>query len=134
MRVVLDTNVVVSGLLSEIGPPGWIVDLALAGEIAVAFDARILAEYREVLLRPRLALPKESVETLLAYFERWGLEIAAPPWPHRLADRTDEIFLAVASAASASLVTGNLRHFPARARGGVDVLTPRQFLDRWPQR
>lgn len=134
MRVVLDTNVLVSGLLSESGAPGWIVDLLTAGEIAAAFDGRILAEYREVLLRPRLALPAASVEDFLGHLARTGLEITAPPWPDALPDPDDEPFLAVAAAASAPLVTGNLRHFPASARGGVLVLTPRQLLDRWPQR
>jgi putative PIN family toxin of toxin-antitoxin system len=134
VKVVLDTNVVVSGLLSEIGPPGWIVDLVLVGELTVAFDARIIAEYREVLLRPRLALPAAAVETFLGYLERWGVETVGPPWPHRLADRSDEVFLAVANAAAAKLITGNARHFPARARGGVEVVTPRQLLDSWPAR
>ncbi len=134
MRVVLDTNVVVSGLLSEIGPPGQIVDLVLAGVLIVVFDARIVGEYREVLVRPRLALPAAAVETWIGYLERWGIEITAAPWPHRLADRTDEIFLAVAAEASATLVTGNLRHFPAGARGAVEVVTPRVLIDRWPRR
>ena len=52
IRVVLDTNVLVSGLLSEHGPPGLIVDLVFAGELALVYDARLLAEYRDVLVRP----------------------------------------------------------------------------------
>ncbi|MGH7859401.1 MAG: putative toxin-antitoxin system toxin component, PIN family [Candidatus Binatia bacterium] len=133
MRIVLDTNVVVSGLLSEVGPPGWIVDLVVAGELEAVYDARILAEYREVLTRARLALPGEQLEAFLRYIEHRGLEVTAPPWQNRLRDRDDEPFLAVAAAASATLVTGNLRHFPARSRGGVLVLSPRQFLDCWPK-
>lgn len=133
MRVVLDTNVVVSGLLSAAGPPGWIVDLVTAGELAAVFDARILDEYRGVLRRPQLGLPESAVETFLAYVEKSGLELTALPWPHRLPDPDDEPFLAVAAAARVPLVTGNLRHFPARLRGSVAVLTPRQLLERWPQ-
>ena len=38
-------------------------------------------------------------------------------------------FLEVANQAGAVLVTGNLRHFPAKARAGVTVVGPRQFLD-----
>ena len=48
MKVVLDTNVLVSGLLNPYGPPGRIVQLAAAGELQLCLDARILAEYREV--------------------------------------------------------------------------------------
>jgi putative PIN family toxin of toxin-antitoxin system len=133
LRVILDTNVVVSGLLSEIGPPGLIVDLLTAGEIAAVYDARILAEYREVLVRPRLRLPVAAIDSFLAYLERRGLAVVAPPWPHRLTDEADETFLAVAAFARAPLVTGNLRHFPARSRAGVEVVSPRELLDRWPR-
>jgi uncharacterized protein len=132
VRVVLDTNVLVSGLLSEVGPPGWIVDLVAAGELLVAFDARILGEYREVLQRPRLGLPAAAVDTFLEMLERRGLELVTAPWPHTLPDPEDGIFLAVAAAAAVPLVTGNLRHFPVRARAGVTVLSPRQLLERWP--
>lgn len=134
MRIVLDTNVLVSGVLSEIGPPGLIVELVLERRLTPVFDPRIIGEYREVLVRPRFGLPRGDVDTLLGFIERTGLEITAPPWPHRLADRDDEPFLAVAAEVRAPLVTGNLRHFPARARRGVEVLTPRQFLDAWSTR
>jgi predicted nucleic acid-binding protein len=42
--VVLDTNVVVSGLLSAAGPPARIVDLVAGGELALLFDDRLLNE------------------------------------------------------------------------------------------
>lgn len=130
MRVVFDTNVLVSGVLSEVGPPGLLLELALAGELEPSFDARILGEYREVLGRKELALPPDVVADLLSAFERIGREVVASPWPRDLPDRDDEPFLAVAAMTDSVLVTGNLRHFPARARGGVEVLTPRTFLDR----
>jgi putative PIN family toxin of toxin-antitoxin system len=133
VRVVLDTNVVVSGLLSEVGPPGLILDLLTAGKIVAVHDARILAEYREVLARRRLRLPAAAIDGFLGYVERRGLGVIAPPWPIRLADAADETFLAVAALAQAPLVTGNLRHFPPRVRERVEVLSPRDFLDCWPR-
>lgn len=129
MRIVLDTNVLVAGLLSEAGPPGWIVDLVLSGDLELVFDNRILGEYRDVLARPELRLPEEPVAQFLAALERFGVPITAPPWPHPLPDPDDEPFLAVAGAARAVLVTGNLRHYPERIRAGVRVLSPRQFMD-----
>jgi putative PIN family toxin of toxin-antitoxin system len=131
MRVVLDTNVLVSGLLSESGPPGWIVDLLLAGEITCGYDGRILAEYREVLQRRELKLPKETVASLVTFIESFGLCITARPWAHALPDPDDEPFLAIAAALDAVLISGNLKHFPEKARGNVRVLTPREFLTRW---
>ena len=129
MRVVLDTNVLVAGLLSEDGPPGWIVDLVLAGDLEPAFDNRILAEYREVLVRPELKLPHKPVGALLESLERFGLNVTVLPWKHALPDPDDEPFLAVAGHTEAVLVTGNLKHYPAKAREGVTVVSPREFLD-----
>jgi predicted nucleic acid-binding protein len=52
MRIVLDANVIVSGFLSPYEAPGQLVQCVAVGEICLLVDARILAEYREVLLRP----------------------------------------------------------------------------------
>jgi predicted nucleic acid-binding protein len=46
MRIVLDTNVHVSGLLSPFGPPAQIVRLVASGTIVLCHDARILAEWK----------------------------------------------------------------------------------------
>jgi uncharacterized protein len=53
MRVVVDTNVLVSGVLNR-GPPGRIVDAIVAETFTVLYDDRILGEYRDVLARPVL--------------------------------------------------------------------------------
>ncbi len=131
MKVVLDTNVLVSGILSANGPPARIVEAALAGDIQPVFDFQILAEYEDVLHPPELRLPGAAVERLLGSLELVGLEVAAPPWPLDLPDPDDAAFLAVAAAAACPLVTGNLRHYPARARRGVAVLSPRELVERW---
>ena len=130
MRVVLDTNVLVSGLISGTGPPGRIVELIPRKLFVPCFDARILAEYREVLLRPRLRIAPDAVEELLADLGEEGEIVVGLPLPERLSHPADEPFLEVAMAARADfLVTGNLRHFPARLRQGVTVVSPREFLD-----
>ena len=68
---------------------------------------------------------------LLAAVDKFGFQVAAaPPCPAPLPDPDDEPFLAVAAATDSVLVTGNLKHFPADARGGVSVLTPRQLVDK----
>lgn len=128
-RVVVDTNVLVSGVLSEQGPPGWIVDLVAANELQAVFDNRILAEYRDVLTRSELKLDPARVELLLAVIADKAIPVTPLPWQAELPDPDDEPFLACAKAAAAALVTGNLRHFPRDRRFGVKVLSPRQFLD-----
>lgn len=131
MRVVLDTNVVVSGLLSSTGPPAWIVEAVLAGELEPVFDSAIRLEYEEVLARPEFDLPAERVSDILAALDLFGFRVVAlMPWPLPLPDPDDGPFLAAASLTASTLVTGNLRHFPGHARRGVAVLTPREFIDR----
>ncbi len=49
MRIVLDTNVLVAGLLSPTGPPGWIVEAVLAGDVDLVLNMAIRQEYEEVL-------------------------------------------------------------------------------------
>ena len=129
VRAVLDTNVVVSGILSEHGPPGWIVDLVAAGELAAVYDARILAEYRDVLTRSRLNLNATRVQLLLDVVQDTGIPVTPMPWQAPLPDPDDEPFIACAKMAVAPLVTGNLRHYPEQLRFEVIVLSPRQFLD-----
>lgn len=129
MRLVLDTNVVVSGVLTPMGPPGQLLDLVLAGETTLVIDPRIAAEYREVLLRPRFRLDPEHVYQLLDVLEGTALQVTAIPWRSALEDASDEIFLATARAGSAVLVTGNLVHFPAPKRHGVVVQNPRECLE-----
>ena len=130
MRIVLDTNVLVSGLLQPFGPPGQLVRLVASGELVLAHDPRILAEYQDVLRREKFAFDAERVDALLEEIRAGGLPVAARPLAIRLADPGDEPFLEVALAGGARcLVTGNVKHYPAEARRGLDVLTPRSFIE-----
>lgn len=130
MRVVLDTNVLVSGLLSASGPPAWILEAVMTGDLTLVFDSSIREEYEDVLRREEFGFSSSDVDHLLAALDRFGLLVsAAPPCPSPLPDPDDEPFLAVATATAAVLVTGNLRHYPAAAIGDVVVQTPRQFIN-----
>ena len=134
MRLVVDTNVLVAGILSASGPPGWIVEALLSGEIEPVLDVGIRAEYEDVLRRPELSLGPERVAAVLDVIDVFGLEAVVPPWPEPLPDPDDAPFLAIAAWVGCPLVTGNMRHFPAKARGDVVVLTPRQLVDDFARR
>ena len=125
MNVVLDTNVVVSGLLTPMGHCGQILDLVMDGSVRLCIDGRILGEYREVPRRPRLGIKSENVERILAVL-RMGP--TPKPLPVVLPDPDDLPFLEVAAADGAVLVTGNLKHFPPKSRSGVTVMPPAEFL------
>ena len=132
MKIVADTNVIVSGLLYSGGPPGHIVRLIAHGKLFLGYDGRILREYETVFLRPKFSFSPDAVEKLITQIKADGW--LAPPLTVsvRLPDPTDEPFLQVALAGGAeALVTGNLRHFPAGACRGLKVLSPKQFLERF---
>ena len=130
MRIVLDTNVLVSGFLSPHGPPGAILRSILADSITLCFDERILTEYRDVLTRGRFAFASERVDAVLEFIEANGESVLAETLGVELPDATDTMFVEVATAAGADcVVTGNRRHFPAERLGGVRVLLPRAFVE-----
>lgn len=131
MRIVIDTNVLVSGVLSAGGPPGWIVEAIIAGDLQPVFDRAILSEYGDVLERREFQKARIRAAEILAAVAESSLVVSAPPWLFKLPDPDDAPFLAVAAFADCSLVTGNLKHFPARSRGGVPVLSPRQFVESY---
>ncbi len=129
MKIVLDTNVVVAGLLSPFGPCAEIVRMVSSGEVTLCFDALILAEYREVLDRSKFGFDKDKVAALLDHIEHRGRIVASSPLSHSLPDPDDEPFLKVTVAGKAvCLVTGNASHFPPKLCQGQKVFSPSKFL------
>jgi putative PIN family toxin of toxin-antitoxin system len=133
MKIVLDTNIVVSGLLQSQGNPAQVLTLALAGAVQTCHDERILAEYAEVLARPRFKFDPKRVREVLNKIETDGLAVDASQQSNLdLPDVDDEPFLAVALAASADfLVTGNLSDYPPNKRRGCPVVSPAAFMEYW---
>ena len=131
MRIVLDTNVVVSGLLNEAGVPAQVLDLCIARTIDLVVDARIVAEHEEVLRRPELDLDPGGISECLAVL-RYAEHVVGVPLPLTFRDPADLAFIEVAVASGAdAIVTGNARHFrPHEGKLDVAVLTPKQLLDR----
>lgn len=131
LRAVVDTNVLVSALINPEGPPAAVVDAIRELQLTPVVSAEVLAEYDEVLHRPRLRLPVTDVEELLANMRALALLVEVPldPPDIPLPDPDDWPFIAAARAALCPIVTGNARHFPAHAE--VEVVTPAEFLARF---
>jgi len=129
MKIVLDTNVLVAGLISAFGPPAQILRMLVSGDLHICYDARIIAEYEDVLNRPKFGFHKDAVMWLLDYIVQHGEVVASIPLAKSLPDADDEAFLEVAIAGQADiLVTGNLSHFPKRLCGKMIILSPADFL------
>ena len=131
MLVVLDTNILVSTLLSPFGPPARVLDLVLSGDIRAAYDDRLMAEYREVLARAKFSFAPADVATVLVYLEADGERVTARPLPCVLPDPDDLPFPEVAAQAEAVLITGNAAHYPEAVRGEVRVVAPGEFIRAW---
>lgn len=130
MKIVLDTNVLVSGLLTPFGPGGEIVRMVSAGKLVLYLDARILLEYQEVLYRPKFKFNKKHINTLLGFIKQYGQFVSTVPLKNRLPDTDDELFLEASIAGKVScVITGNLAHFPHSSRQGIKILSPSEFLD-----
>ena len=135
MKVVVDTNVLVAGLLSPFGPPGEILRMIASGTLRLCFDARILTEYEEVLARSKFRFNTEQTQALMEHIEAEGVSVAGNPLALRLPDPSDEPFLESAVAGKAEcLITGNTRHFPPGKRQEMAILSPREFLDYYRKR
>jgi putative PIN family toxin of toxin-antitoxin system len=129
MKVVLDTNVIVSGVLTAQGVCAQILDMLTEGVFGVYVDDRILAEYDSVLRRPRLHLIANDAAEIMGWIRSVAEPVGAVPLPTELPDPENMPFLEIAASTGALLVTGNIRHYPKRSRSGVAVLSPREFLE-----
>ncbi|MCO5051172.1 MAG: putative toxin-antitoxin system toxin component, PIN family [Verrucomicrobiae bacterium] len=133
MKIVLDTNVVVSGLLQARGNPACILSLVLSGATRICHDKRILAEYSEVPARPRFKLDPQRVRNVLSKIKTDGLAIeVGGKFSLSLPDPDDQPFLEVALVAAADfLITGNLADYPPDKCKGCNVISPAAFMAEW---
>jgi uncharacterized protein len=130
IRVVLDTNIVVSALLQPEGLPARTFLMMLAGTTAqLCVSGEIYAEYEEVIRRPKFKRGETVIEQALRAIRQDGFWVKPSERVRACADPDDDIFLECAQAARAHyLVTGNQKDFPAKWADTL-IVTARQFLD-----
>jgi uncharacterized protein len=131
IRAVIDTNVLVSGLLSPAGNEALIVLAIHQGLIRPCFSEEMMQEYAEVLARPKFSFERDEIAAALAMFRDNGELVVPRAVARDLPDPDDAKFLHRAETAQAEyLVTGNKRHFPPEACGTVRVVSAGELLDR----
>lgn len=126
---VIDTNVLVSAMLKWDSVPGNIMELAFGGSIVPILNESILAEYREVLSRPKFHLSEDIINDVIDTINENALYVDAEQLEIELPDPKDRVFYEVVmeerKEEDAHLVTGNIKHFPQKPF----IVTPRQMLD-----
>lgn len=129
IRVVIDTNIIVSALLQQAGLPAQVLLLATGGLIQMCVSDNVYAEYEKVVPRPRFKRSAAEVEGALT-----SIRTNASWWKSSMkveacSDPDDNIFLECAQAAKADyLITGNQRDFP-NVWAGTRIVTAREFLN-----
>jgi putative PIN family toxin of toxin-antitoxin system len=131
VRVVLDTNVFVSGVFFS-GPPYQILKAWRDDRFRLVVSPDILKEYRrvgEILAKEH---PSVDLEPALAYVTQNAILLSAPALPERVCeDPDDDKFIACALAAGNAIIVSGDRHL-LKVSGvqNIEILTPREFVDR----
>ena len=123
-KVVIDTNVLVSALLSRQGNPAQIIDLILDRRLVFIYCTNIIVEYEKVLFRKKFNFNNELVRILINTLQYSGFNLEPRPSNIPFSDETDRIFYDTAANSKAVLITGNIKHFPKQNF----VMTPTEFI------
>lgn len=126
---VIDTNVLVSALLRCSSIPGVIAQESLTGRIIPLLSDEIIEEYRDVLTRRKFHFDHGAVEALINGIIKRGIFLDVEPTDEPMIDPDDVVFYEVVMEGrkdgEAYLVTGNIKHFPAKHF----IVTPREMLE-----
>ena len=126
INIVLDTNIIVSAVLSSEGNPAKIIKLvAVNDSMRIYYSRTILDEYKKVLSYERLNLSYEKQTRAVNLIQKYGVCIQPEASDIPMPDESDRIFYDTAKAVNAYLVTGNLKHYPEESQ----IVTPVRFVE-----
>lgn len=124
LNVVLDTNVLVSGLISSNGNCAKIINAFKDKRFNLFYSAEILSEYSNVLYRAKFGFNADDIEDLLDEICLSGVLVSSDVGDIPLPDEDDRVFYDTALASGAILITGNTKHYPTEPF----IMTPADFL------
>jgi putative PIN family toxin of toxin-antitoxin system len=128
LRLVIDTNVLVSAAIKPAGLQRTVFLIAISNPARLYVSHSILEEYSEVLARPELRIRKGLRLQLLQLIKNRAHTVVPTRQLEATTDPADNIFVECADASRADyLVTGNQKHFP-RFWKKTKVVTPREFV------
>jgi len=119
MRLVIDTNVVVSAFINPGGKPSQIMNIVLSRRAELYYNSAILSEYENVMLRPKFKgkIDSGNIQRFISLIKSIGtsycpLPVTVRPTSADLPDESDRIFYETAVGSGSILVSGNIKHFP----------------------
>ena len=129
IRAVLDTNTIVSGL-GWGGPPGAVVDAALAGHFEIVTSPALLDELRRVLGYPKLQAVIGDADELVKFLALAAVVVTPTETVAVSRDPDDDRLIEAALAANADvIVTGDQDLLTLERVDQIKILTPREFLE-----
>jgi putative PIN family toxin of toxin-antitoxin system len=129
LRLVLDTNVIVSAAIKPEGLQRTVFLVAVTKPVRLYVSENILAEYAAVLARPELKIRKGLRQQFLQLIRNHSQVIVPSTLPQVTSDTDDNMYVECADAARADyLITGNQRHFPKFWKN-TKIISSREFLD-----
>lgn len=124
-NVVIDTNVLVSAVLSPNGNPAKVLKIVTdSEEKSLYYSSEIIGEYRKVLSYDKLKIGNEEKTRAIDLIQRIGKRINPTVSTITLPDESDRIFYDTAKECGAILVTGNIKHYPTEP----SIMTPADFI------
>ena len=136
-KIVLDTNVVVASLISNGIPFKIINELAFENKVTVCISGPIFEEYVEVLSRPKFSVFKDfksRAETFITKIQEVAVKYSPDIKLNVISDEADNRFLELSVYAKADyLITGNTNDFTEDKYENVDIVTPREYWDKYSE-
>lgn len=131
LKVVIDTNVLVSALLKSGSTPALIISMVLQNHITLCLSDDIFSEYKEVLAYSKFKkLNRHAINRLLLQLKQYSFWVDPQVTITTIkSDPSDNIFLKCALEAEADFfITGNTKHFTFEMFRQTRIVKPVQFL------
>ena len=128
MRLVIDTNVVISAFINPGGKPSQIMKIILGREAELCYNSAILCEYERVMLRPKFSgkIDPGNIQRFINLIRSIGFSFSPLPGTTKLSDESDRVFYDTAAGSGSILISGNVKHFPKEPF----IMLPADFLKR----
>ena len=129
MRLVLDTNIIVSAFITPGGKPSQILQLVLGRTAELCYNSAILGEYESVMLRPKFSnkIDIGIIRKFINLLRNIGFSFDPMPGKSKLSDESDRIFYDTAKGSDSILITGNIKHYPKESF----IMMPTDFMKRF---
>ncbi len=132
-KIVVDTNVIVSALIQKSYPYLIINELYIEGKFELCVSEELMAEYNEVLARPKFAIFQDffsQAQALLADIEIKASRHLPTKQITLISDKDDNMILELADECSADfIITGNTNDFSFRNYKSTKIVTPKEYWE-----